>query len=227
MYHVIGNSPVSRRVRKPRWVDLRLVAGVVLVLGSLLIGARVIAAADHTERVWAAAHDLAPGIVLQPSDLQRVAVRLPGATDGYLPVSSAVAGQILNRQIDAGELLPRSAIGPTAQGTTITIPLGADNAPKISSGQRITVWVSTKQCPSATVLADVAVQDAQASHDGGFAAGGGEDVIVRIDAQQAQRVIQALALDSAVLRAGILDGASPSAAASLPDLATCATAGGS
>ena len=35
-----GSAP--RRVRPPRWLDLRLVLGVLLVLGSVLAGARVV-----------------------------------------------------------------------------------------------------------------------------------------------------------------------------------------
>ncbi len=51
-------APVARRVRPPRWLDLRLVLGVLLVLGSVLLGARVVGAADATVPVWAAAGDL-------------------------------------------------------------------------------------------------------------------------------------------------------------------------
>ena len=39
-------GPSPRRVRPPRWLDLRLVLGVLLVLGSVLLGSRVVASAD-------------------------------------------------------------------------------------------------------------------------------------------------------------------------------------
>ena len=54
-------GPSPRRVRAPRWLDLRLVLGVLLVLGSVLLGARVVGAADATVPVWAVAGDLAAG----------------------------------------------------------------------------------------------------------------------------------------------------------------------
>ena len=57
-------GPTPRRVRPPRWLDLRLVLGVLLVLGSVLLGARVVGAADATVPVWAAAGDLAAGTEL-------------------------------------------------------------------------------------------------------------------------------------------------------------------
>jgi hypothetical protein len=221
MYHMVSTSPVSRRVRTPSWLDLRLVVGVVLVIGSVLVGAKVVGAADHTSRYWVAAHDLAPGVVLQPGDLRSTAVRLPTSAGDYYPVAASPLGQTVERQVGQGELLPRSAVGATAAATTVTIPLGVDDAPKIVAGQRITVWVSTALCPSAIVLADVAVQDLDSSHSGGLDVSGGEDVTVRVPPDQALRVVQALALANGVLRAGILDGPG-SSDVTLPDLTMCA-----
>src|SRR3712207_7134950 len=53
----VASGPSPRRVRPPRWLDLRLVLGVLLVLGSVLLGARVVGAADATVPVWAVAGD--------------------------------------------------------------------------------------------------------------------------------------------------------------------------
>jgi hypothetical protein len=224
MYHMVGDSPVSRRVRTPSWLDLRLVVGIVLVIGSVLVGAKVVGAADHTSRYWVAAHDLAPGIVLESSDLRSASVRLPAGAGAYYPVATSPLGQTVDRQVGQGELLPRSAVGMTVAATTVTIPLGVDDAPKILAGERITVWVSTARCPSAIVLADVAVQDLDSSHSGSLAVSGSEDVIVRVPTDQALRVVQALALANGVLRAGILDGPGP-ADVTLPDLTMCASSG--
>jgi len=69
-------GPTPRRIRPPRWLDLRLVLGVLLVLGSVLLGARVVAAADATVPVWAATGDLAAGTELTAGDLRAVDVRL-------------------------------------------------------------------------------------------------------------------------------------------------------
>jgi hypothetical protein len=40
------------RVRRPGWRDPRLWIGVVLVAGSVVAGARLLAAADDTVQVW-------------------------------------------------------------------------------------------------------------------------------------------------------------------------------
>ncbi len=64
-------GPTPRRVRPPRWLDLRL------VLGSVLLGARVVTAADATGPVWAATGDLAAGTELTADDLVAVRTVLP------------------------------------------------------------------------------------------------------------------------------------------------------
>jgi hypothetical protein len=90
---------VSRRIRSPSWLDLRLVAGVALVLVSVLVGVRVVAAADHTTHFWAANHDLAAGVVLQSGDVHSVSVRLATAGRGYVGVATDLGGRALNRPV--------------------------------------------------------------------------------------------------------------------------------
>jgi hypothetical protein len=74
------------------------------------------------------------------------------------------------------------------------------------------------------VLADVAVQSVQTSRGGALGSAGGEDVMVRVSPVLALRVVQALALDGGVLRAGILDGAAANSVA-LSDLTGCGSGG--
>ena len=45
-------APAVRRLRSSRWRDPRLAVGVVLVAASVVVGARVLAAADDTVAVW-------------------------------------------------------------------------------------------------------------------------------------------------------------------------------
>lgn len=159
--------------------------------------------------------------MLTSDDLTAVSVRIPVGGESYLGTRNEVVGRTVTRQVAAGELLARSALGDTVPSTTVTIPLTADVAPKIRAGQRITVWVSTKACPSATVLADTAVQAVQDLQSAGFGAAGGEDVVVRLSGVDAERVVEALALKGATIRAGVLSGPAP-ADASLQPLSACA-----
>ena len=103
-------GPAPRRVRPPRWLDLRLLLGVLLVLGSVLLGARVVGAADATVPVWAASGDLAAGTELDADDLVAVDVRLDDTADAYLSTSTRPEGRTLARAVRAGELVPGSAL---------------------------------------------------------------------------------------------------------------------
>ncbi|WP_157749503.1 SAF domain-containing protein [Jatrophihabitans sp. GAS493] len=214
-------SPAPRRVKTPRWLDLRLIAGVVLVLASVAIGATVVASADSTVRMWQSSRNLSAGAVLSASDLSSVRVHLAAGSGAYLLATTPVVGQVLVRDVSAGELIPRSAIGTTAATTTVTVPLQAGEAPKLSRGERLQLWISTKSCPATVVLSDVTVQDVQ-STGGGLAADGGQSAVVRVPPALAQRVVTALGISDATLRAGVVTGRSqPDSNESLPDLTNC------
>jgi SAF domain len=134
-------GPVPRRVRPPRWLDLRLVLGVLLVLGSVLIGARVVSAADTTVTVWAAAGDLGAGTVLGAEDLTPVAVRLTDVGPAYLATSTRPQGRVLARAVGSGELLPRTALEEAADVVQLALPVQAGYVPPgLARGQLVDVY---------------------------------------------------------------------------------------
>src|SRR3954451_22056707 len=96
-------GPTPRRTRPPRWLDLRLLLGVLLVLGSVLVGARVVTAADATVPVWSAAGDRAAATVLTDEDLVAVQVRLDDVAGQYLATSTRPEERVLGRAVRAGE----------------------------------------------------------------------------------------------------------------------------
>ncbi len=200
------SSSRPRRIRPARWLDARLIVGIALVVGAVLLGAKVITAADATTPMWAAARDLAPGAVLTSDDLVAQRVRLSDAASRYVGTSTPIQGRTLARPLSAGELVPSAALVTTPPSTTVTVPLSSTNAPKIARGQRIELWVTTKTCSAVPILDDVTVQDVQTNTGGAFGTGTTQGVVVRVPAGQAQRLVTALALDGAVVRAGVLDG---------------------
>jgi hypothetical protein len=128
-------------VRTPRWLDLRLVLGVLLVLGSVLLGARVVAGADRTVPVWSAAGDLAAGTVLTPGDLVRVDVRLGDAAGAYLSTSTQPQGRTLSRAVRRGELLPRAALDGAPAQVQLALPVQAGYVPPgLGRGSRVDVY---------------------------------------------------------------------------------------
>ena len=151
-------APVPRRVRPPRWLDLRLVLGVLLVLGSVLLGARVVGAADATVPVWAARADLAAGTVLTADDLAVVDVRLADAAGGYLSASVGPEGRTLGRAVGEGELLPRAALEATSDLVQVALPVQAGWVPPgLRRGQLVDVYAVADPAAGAVGTADGSV----------------------------------------------------------------------
>lgn len=213
-------SPTPRRTKAPSWLDLRLVTGVVLVLGSVVIGASVLSSADHRQPRWALTHDLAAGTVLTGADVRPVRVQLGSADGRYLPVTEAVVGRTLQDSLQAGELIPRAELTTPLPGVEVTVPLRPENGPGIAQGDRITLWLSTKTCQGLVLLSGVPVQAVDKSTGSAFGTEAGSILQVRVSAADARRVVSSLDLDGAVIRAGVLSpGQQPDPAAT--DLSSC------
>ena len=223
MSRMVATTASSGRARTPGWLNPRVIAGIVLVLVAMIAGAVVIGRAQHSSRVWATTRVLTAGIVLRADDLQAVTARLPGDRAKYLEAGdkSKLVGLTLNRPLSAHELLPASALSRTAPGTTVSVPLPSGDGPPVSRGQRVRLWVTTPNCTAAVVLPDVAVQDVADAGGGTFGTGGGQTVVLRVPADDASRVVQALGIDSAVVRAAVLTGPAPDQAASPAGLENC------
>jgi len=203
-------SPPARRLRQPSWLDLRVVVGLLLVVVSVSAGARVVAAADRSQPVWAVTQDLAAGTVLTPGDLSAVRLRLSAGAERYLQAGPPPTGRALSRDVGAGELLPRSAVIAEPAGQEISLPVSALHVPEsLRRGQRVDVFgtvggagTGTAAATTVRVLTGVPVQDVRRPR-GTLAGAGGLDlaVVVRVAPEQAAEVVRALrggALDIAV-----------------------------
>ena len=157
-------SPAARRHDRAVWRDPRLIVGIVLVAGSVLLGARLLAHADDSVGVWALRHDLAKGSSVSPDDLLLRHVRFFDAADAdrYLAAAASVpAGSVVTRDLGAGELLPRAAIGSAATHHVVEVPfsVATDAVPaSVRPGSVVDVWVAPGA--SATAAADAGPQRA-------------------------------------------------------------------
>lgn len=139
-------SPQATRVGAPRWLDLRLVVGVLLVLGSVAVGARVVAAADDTVPVLVAAQDLTVDRPLTAALVQTRQVLLEDGLARYLS-GDVPEGYVMVRPVEAGELVPRSAVAPAGQVAEdlryVTLALPAAELPAgLRAGRVVDVWVA-------------------------------------------------------------------------------------
>ena len=196
----VPSGPAPRRVRPPRWLDLRLVLGVLLVLGSVLIGARVVSAADATVPVWSAAGDLAAGTVLAEDDLVAVSVRLDDVAGSYLATSTRPGGRVLVRAVRAGELLPRSVLEESDGGVQLALPVQAGFVPPaLARGQLVDVYAVADPAVGARaatggdvdlVLSAAPVQAVTGRGDGVLSTSATTlQVVVSVEATEAERVL--------------------------------------
>lgn len=151
-------SPPARRLARPRWLDTRLVLGVLLVLVSVLVGARVLSGSDRSQLVWATSRALAPGSVLTTGDLVPVRVRLFDSAGLYLDASRpAPTGYVASRGLGAGELLPDDALRrPELEVdfrlVTVLVEVG-HVPPDLVAGQQVDAWVTPVRAPAAAPVA--------------------------------------------------------------------------
>jgi hypothetical protein len=140
-------SPQARRLATPGWLDGRLVLGVLLVLVSVVVGARVLSAADRSTLVYAVNKDLTAGSILQSGDLEQVRVRLFDNADRYIAVGSTpINGYVVRRAVSAKELLPREALDTPQRDVDfryVTVAVQSDHLPNgLKRDQQVDVWVT-------------------------------------------------------------------------------------
>lgn len=190
--------PAATRSRAPGWRDPRLWIGVVVVAGSVLLGVRVVGAADDSTTVWAAATELAPGTALEADDLVPVRVRFTDGTDlsAYLPADDALpADATLTRGVGTGELVPAAALGAAGDTGLLQVPVAVEPeqlAGAVTTGSRVNVYLVSRggadrgHDSGDPVLEDVAVLDA-ASPDEGFSASGLRRLVLGVPEEDASR----------------------------------------
>lgn len=140
-------SPRAHRLATPGWLDGRLVLGVLLVLVSVVVGARVLSSADRSTLVYALRDDMAAGSEVQQDDVEAVRVRLFDSADAYLSATAPLPqGYVLRRAVGRGELLPRQAVTPTGQEVDyriVTVAVDSGHLPaSLEQDQQVDVWVT-------------------------------------------------------------------------------------
>ena len=89
---------------------------MLLVLGAVVLGARVVRAADDTSRTTRPARTLVPGDRVGPDDVASSTCGSTESADGYVGARDAdlAPGTVAIRTVGEGELLPRAAVGTRA-----------------------------------------------------------------------------------------------------------------
>jgi hypothetical protein len=196
--------PVAARAPRARWLDLRLVAGVLLVLGSVALGARAVAAADHSYRVWSVTRDLGASSALQEGDLVARSVRIEGAAGRYVSAAGAKpVGWVLTRAVGRGELLPRAAVVRAGSADLREVSLRVDRltVQGLRRGSVVDVYAVPAArsgvpatSPPALVLSGVTVGNDVSDAGSRFGSGGTDvAVVLRVATRDVAAVLDAAA----------------------------------
>ena len=139
----------ARRAGRPRWTDPRLVAGLLLAVGSGLLGARALTAADDSEPVWAAARDLPRRLLRRaPTIWWSSTCGSPPARRRTSAGGQAPTGRSTLRAVSAGSSsrLPVLGRGPVPDHRLVTVPAETFHFPAdLARGDRVDVYATTEQ----------------------------------------------------------------------------------
>jgi len=195
-------SPRGARLRSPSWLDGRLVLGLLLVLLSVVVGARVLAAADRSDRVYALTHDIASGTTLTAADLRVARVRLLDGGANYVSAAGPVpVGWITTRPVGTGEFLPRLALLPAAPVDVrlVTVPVAPHHFPAgLRHGDLVDVYLSAKPRsgsvpgPPVLTLGRVTVDAVNDAGGGRLSGTGDAGVVLQVPAAQVPRIVGAV-----------------------------------
>lgn len=231
-------STPAARVGGPRWLDGRVVLGVLLLLVSVLAGSVVVRGAQQTASYVQVVGDHTRGDVLTADDLVVTEVRLLGASTAYVGAAGldAAVGRVLDRDLTDGELLPASALVDTAAEPlrllSFAVPVTNAVAGDLVVGDRVDV-IATRggdvNTPGTTevLVSDVVLVRVTASADN-LAGAAGLTLTVRLPPGEVLRVVaatQTAALDVVLVEPGPGgDAGSLTAPAAAPTAAPTATA---
>jgi hypothetical protein len=194
-------TPAASRLPRARWLDARLLVGLLLVLLSVVLGAKVLADADRRVLVWSVTRDLGTASTLRSDDLKATSVRLDGIAGRYLSAAEDPDGLVLTRPVGRGELLPASAVrrAGTPERRRVVIEVDRAGVAGLTKGQVVDLYAVPEPsdelaAPPQLVLAGVTVAEDVKSADGGFGgAGSGAGLALLVDAADVAEVIGAAA----------------------------------
>jgi hypothetical protein len=204
-----ADPPTPRRMARPKWLDVRVVGGVLLLVASIAVGTKVIGAAAKTSPVWAIAHDLAAGTVLTAADVTAQDVNLGAAGRLYTGAATDLSGRVLNRPLHAGELVPAAALAEIGDSRVLSVTVAADHlAPGAAHGSVADLYLITGraglvggQVDTRLLHGGVTIQSVTAPASGGLsgAVSGGYQVALLLTADDADALVRELPLGEPVI----------------------------
>ena len=139
----------AQRIAVHPWRDPRLLLGIMLVLLSTVVGAKLFEAQDDTEAYWSVRASVVAGDSVERENLVSTRVRLGSATRGsYVQVKDEFPARISDlvwaRDVSAGSLLEGSALVVDGEQAAGELPLNVASGSyplDLRGGESVDVWV--------------------------------------------------------------------------------------
>ena len=198
-----SSVPTPRRLAKARWLDARVIGGIVLVVAAVVIGAKVVGASSKTVPVWVTTRPLATGTVISAGDVAAAEVNLGQAASFYLDAQVNPAGREVTSDIGQGLLLPADFLRERRSGRLMVIGIERERMPPgVSHGARVDLYLTVEgssgeagQGPETSLLAaDLTVQSVSAPASGGLSGAGSDkyQIAVALDPAAAAEMVRRL-----------------------------------
>lgn len=200
-----GTARTSRE-RHPRsfWFDPRFAIGIGLVIASVVGVYAIVVGTDTTVAVYTASSQLSPGDRVLASDLSTARVRLGEASRSYLTPSDVPStGVVVTREVAAGELVPRTAVGDSSslRVASVVVTIAGQLPQSVGPGSVVDVWSAEEGersifgPPSVLVGSATVVRITDSS---GLISQRGKSVEILVPRDRVARVLEAVANGDAV-----------------------------
>jgi hypothetical protein len=185
-------------------LDPRLLIGIVLIAASTTGVWALVSGLDDSVEVYAARGTITPGTRIDAADLDTESVRL-GATAGrYLaPGDLPDGGLVVTRTIEAGELVPDSAVDEVDRTglATVVVPSRGALPSGLGAGATVDVWAARRIDrdrfePPAVLVAGAEIAGIQEPE--GMVTSEGASVELLIPREKVAALLEALASGDAI-----------------------------
>lgn len=130
--------------------DPRFIAGIALIIVSILLTTWIIQRSRGGEEVYQLLSPVAQGQPIEISKVSVVSART--GSNAYLPVGEIPDGAIATRSLSAGELLPRDAVSTAAEQDRrqVVINVATKIPSSVGVGSQVEVWSIDASTPLQT-----------------------------------------------------------------------------
>lgn len=204
------------RFNASKFRDTRWIVGVLLLLAGFAGTLKAVSALDNSVTVWTAKRQLMPGQKLTTDDVVAKKVRLDAAQSRYLSASQPANG-VVQRPIEAGELLPAAAVGSgdSVHVREVAVKIDSGNADVVRAGSLVELWVAKKRdgagaasYEAPTKISSQAVISHVGSRNGGVVSvADGQSVQVLVPTDQVAEVIDAVNSEAKITLVPVVSGA--------------------